>query len=88
VETLEGGGFVAMRKVDEPSIRQGKQFPSPEGQRRPVLRILTEPAGHRLFQRLGARVVAHFDDVMRHGQRDRLLRQRVLRADVDLFFVG
>jgi hypothetical protein len=33
VETLEGGGFVAMRKVDEPSIRQGKQFPSPEGQR-------------------------------------------------------
>jgi hypothetical protein len=34
VETLEGDGFVAMRKVDEPSTRQGKQFSSPEGQRR------------------------------------------------------
>src|SRR5215207_3313532 len=34
VETVEGDGFVAVRKVDESRTRKGKQAPSPEGQRR------------------------------------------------------
>jgi hypothetical protein len=34
VETVEGDGFVAVRKVDEPRSRRGKQAPSTEGQRR------------------------------------------------------
>jgi hypothetical protein len=33
VETVEGEGFVAVRKVDEPRTRKGKSS-SPEGQRR------------------------------------------------------
>ena len=34
VETVEGDGFVAVRKVDEPRSRRGKQTPPQEGQRR------------------------------------------------------
>jgi hypothetical protein len=34
VETVEGDGFVAVRKTDEPRTRKGKRAPSPEGQRR------------------------------------------------------
>src|SRR5215217_7085225 len=34
VETVEGGGFVAVRKVDEPRARRGKPAPVTEGQRR------------------------------------------------------
>jgi hypothetical protein len=34
VETVEGDGFVAVRKVDESRTRRGKQAPSTEGQRR------------------------------------------------------
>jgi hypothetical protein len=34
VETVEGDGFVAVRKDDEPRTRKGKQASSPEGQRR------------------------------------------------------
>jgi hypothetical protein len=34
VETVEGDGFVAVRKVDEPRTRKGKPAPSAEGQRR------------------------------------------------------
>jgi hypothetical protein len=34
VETVEGDGFVAVRKVDEPRTRKGKAAPSGEGQRR------------------------------------------------------
>ena len=34
VETVEGEGFVAVRKVDEPRSRKGKQTSSQEGQRR------------------------------------------------------
>jgi len=34
VETVEGDGFVAVRKVDGPRARKGKQAPPPEGQRR------------------------------------------------------
>ncbi len=34
VETVEGDGFVAVRKTDEPRTRKGKQTSSPEGQRR------------------------------------------------------
>jgi hypothetical protein len=34
VETVEGEGFVAVRKVDQPQNRRGWQAPSPEGQRR------------------------------------------------------
>jgi hypothetical protein len=34
VETVEGEGFVAVRKVDDPLSRKGKQAPTPEGQRR------------------------------------------------------
>ena len=34
VETVEGEGFVAVRKTDEPRTRKGKQAPSHEGQRR------------------------------------------------------
>src|SRR5688500_6274703 len=34
VETLEGDGFVAVRKVDEPRTRKGKSAPLGEGQRR------------------------------------------------------
>ncbi len=34
VETVEGEGFVAVRKVDEPRTRKGKQASSSEGQRR------------------------------------------------------
>ena len=33
VETVEGDGFVAVRKADEPRIRKGKQAPATEGQR-------------------------------------------------------
>jgi hypothetical protein len=33
VETVEGEGFVAVRKLDQPRTRKGKQAPS-EGQRR------------------------------------------------------
>ena len=34
VETVEGEGFVAVRKVDEPRTRKGKQASTPEGKRR------------------------------------------------------
>ena len=34
VETVEGDGFVAVRKSDEPRTRKGKQAPGSEGQRR------------------------------------------------------
>src|SRR5829696_2551138 len=34
VETFEGEGFVAVRKVDEPRSHKGKQAPSTDGQRR------------------------------------------------------
>ena len=34
VETVEGEGFVAVRKVDEPRARKGKPAPSTDGQRR------------------------------------------------------
>jgi hypothetical protein len=34
VETLEGDGFVAVRKADEPSARKSKATPAAEGQRR------------------------------------------------------
>ena len=34
VETVEGDGFVAVRKADESRSRKGKQASSPEGQRR------------------------------------------------------
>ena len=34
VETVEGDGFVAVRKVDEPRSRKGKQAGSTDGQRR------------------------------------------------------
>src|SRR5687767_10239850 len=34
VETVEGDGFVAVPKTDEPRTRRGKQAPSTEGQRR------------------------------------------------------
>jgi hypothetical protein len=34
VETVQGDGFVAVRKVDEPRTRKGKAAPSGEGQRR------------------------------------------------------
>ena len=34
VETVEGEGFVAVRKTDEPRTRKGRQAPSTEGQRR------------------------------------------------------
>ena len=34
VETVEGEGFVAVRKVDAPRARKGKQAPSTGGQRR------------------------------------------------------
>ena len=34
VETVEGDGFVAVRKADESHTRKGKQAPATEGQRR------------------------------------------------------
>ena len=34
VETVEGDGFVAARKTDEPRTRKGKSGSSPEGRRR------------------------------------------------------
>jgi hypothetical protein len=34
VETVEGDGFVAVRKADEPRPRRGKPAPATEGQRR------------------------------------------------------
>ena len=34
VETVEGDGFVAVRKTDQPRSRKGKQVPSTDGQRR------------------------------------------------------
>ena len=34
VETVEGEGFVAVRKLDAPRARKGKQAPSAEGPRR------------------------------------------------------
>jgi hypothetical protein len=34
VETVEGEGFVAVRKADESRTRKGKQAPATEGQRR------------------------------------------------------
>jgi hypothetical protein len=34
VETVEGDGFVAVRKADEPRTRKGKPRSSAEGQRR------------------------------------------------------
>src|SRR5215211_4579055 len=34
VETVEGDGFVAVRKVDEPPSRKGKSASSQDGQRR------------------------------------------------------
>ena len=34
VDAVEGEGFVAVRKVDEPRTRQGKQTQATEGQRR------------------------------------------------------
>jgi hypothetical protein len=34
VETVEGDGFVAVRKADEPRTRKGKQASSQDGQRR------------------------------------------------------
>ena len=33
VETVEGDGFVAVRKADEPRSRKGKQAPATDGQR-------------------------------------------------------
>jgi hypothetical protein len=36
VETVEGTGFIAVRKIDEPRARKRKQASSPEGQRRRV----------------------------------------------------
>ena len=34
VETVEGDGFVAVRKTDEPRTRKGKPAPAQDGQRR------------------------------------------------------
>jgi hypothetical protein len=34
VETVEGDGFVAVKKTDEPRTRTGKQAPATDGQRR------------------------------------------------------
>jgi hypothetical protein len=34
VETVEGDGFVAVRRVDEPRTRKGRQASSQDGQRR------------------------------------------------------
>jgi hypothetical protein len=34
VETVEGDGFVAVRKTDEPRARKGKSAPATDGQRR------------------------------------------------------
>jgi hypothetical protein len=34
METVEGDGFVAVRKSDEPRTRKGKQAPAQDGQRR------------------------------------------------------
>jgi hypothetical protein len=34
VDTVEGDGFVAVRKSEESRTRKGKQVSSPEGQRR------------------------------------------------------
>ena len=34
VETVEGDGFVAVKKADEPRTRRGKPAPATEGQRR------------------------------------------------------
>jgi hypothetical protein len=34
VETVEGDGFVAVKKTDEPRTRKGKQAPATDGQRR------------------------------------------------------
>ena len=34
VETVEGEGFIAVRKTDEPRPRKGKQASLPDGQRR------------------------------------------------------
>jgi hypothetical protein len=34
VKTADGDGFVAVRKIDAPRTRKGKQAPSTEGQRR------------------------------------------------------
>jgi hypothetical protein len=34
VETVEGEGFVAVRKTEEPRSRKGKQASSPDGRRR------------------------------------------------------
>jgi hypothetical protein len=34
VETVEGDGFVAVRKAEEPRSRRGKQAPATDGQRR------------------------------------------------------
>jgi hypothetical protein len=34
VETVEGNGFVAVRKVDAPRTRKGKAAPAMDGQRR------------------------------------------------------
>ena len=34
VETVEGNGFTAVRKADEPRTRKRKQAPSQDGQRR------------------------------------------------------
>lgn len=34
VETVEGDGFVAVRKSDEPRTRKGRQAPATDGQRR------------------------------------------------------
>jgi hypothetical protein len=34
VETVEGDGFVAVRNVNEPRTRKGKQTPSQDGPRR------------------------------------------------------
>jgi hypothetical protein len=34
VESVDGDGFVAVRRVDEPRTRKGKQAPSADGQRR------------------------------------------------------
>ena len=57
VETVEGEGFVAVRKVDEPRTRKGNQAPPIEGQRRrgrPPKRQEQDAAGIASLQDLAA----------------------------------
>jgi hypothetical protein len=57
VETVEGEGFVAVRKTDEPRTRKGRQTQSGEGQRRrgrPPKRREQDAAEIALLQDLAA----------------------------------